>query len=106
MSSDTVDFVTIAACAAEINVYHQYQFSQFETTAVAGPGFLRGGARQPSRRTPKYDFAKISQKLHEIKRIWTPGGVPRAPLRPATAQIHRYKKVISAFQCCFPQQLE
>ena len=21
-----------------------------------------------------YDFAKISQKLHEIERIWTPGG--------------------------------
>ena len=23
---------------------------------------------------PTYDFAKISQKLHEIERIWTPGG--------------------------------
>ena len=30
---------------------------------------------------PTYDFAKISQKLHEIERIWTlgGGGVPRAP---------------------------
>ena len=36
--------------------------------------------------TPTYDFAKISQKLHEIERIWTGGGahVPRAPLRSAT----------------------
>ena len=25
-------------------------------------------------RAPTYDFAKISQKLHEIERIWTPGG--------------------------------
>ena len=35
--------------------------------AVADPGFLRGGA-------PRYEFAKFSQKLHEIKRISTPGG--------------------------------
>ena len=27
--------------------------------------------RQPSRGTPTYDFAKISQKLHEIERILT-----------------------------------
>ena len=23
---------------------------------------------------PTYDFAKFSQKLHEIERIWIPGG--------------------------------
>ena len=23
---------------------------------------------------PRYEFAKFSQKLHEIERIWTPGG--------------------------------
>ena len=36
---------------------------------------------------PTYEFAKVSPKLHEIERIWTPGGVhiPRAPLRSATA---------------------
>ena len=28
---------------------------------------------------PTYDFAKISQKLHKIKRIWTPGGASLAP---------------------------
>ena len=32
---------------------------------------------------PKYDFVNVSQKLHEIERIWTRGGgVPRAPLDP------------------------
>ena len=31
-------------------------------------------------------FAKISQKLHEIERIWAPKGarVPRTPLRSVT----------------------
>ena len=30
---------------------------------------------------PTYDFAKFFQKLHEIERIWSPGGAraPRAP---------------------------
>ena len=41
---------------------------------VADPGFPRGGG------TPTYDFAKISQKLHEIERIWAPGG--GRPSRP------------------------
>ena len=41
---------------------------------VADPGFPRGGA-------PTYNFAKISQKLHEIERIWAPRGArgTRAP---------------------------
>ena len=29
------------------------------------------------RGAPTYDFAKFSQKLHEIERIWTPGGRPK-----------------------------
>ena len=33
--------------------------------------------RQLSRGAPTYDFAKFSQKLHEIERIWTPGGRPK-----------------------------
>ena len=34
---------------------------------------------------PTYDFAKFSQKLLEIERIWTSkGGVPRGPFRSAT----------------------
>ena len=52
-----------------------------------------GGSRISSRRgrqlprgAPTYDFAKFSQKLHEIERISTPGGgrEGRAPLRSAT----------------------
>ena len=58
------------------------------SSAVADPGFPRGGGAN-SRGTPTYDFAKFSQKLHEIERIWTPGGVPRAPLRSATDQLPR-----------------
>ena len=41
------------------------------------PGFPRGGGINAG--VPTYDFAQIYQKLHEIERIWTPGGV-RAPL--------------------------
>ena len=44
-----------------------------------------GGSRISPRRgrqlsgggAPTYDFAKFSQKLHEIERIWTPGGRPK-----------------------------
>ena len=32
------------------------------------------------RGAPTYDFAKFSQKLHEIERIWTLVRVPRTPL--------------------------
>ena len=35
--------------------------------------FLEEGAPTPQG-APTYDFAKFSQKLHEIERIWTPGG--------------------------------
>ena len=36
----------------------------------------------PELGAPTDDFAKISEKLHEIERICTPRGVPRAPLDP------------------------
>ena len=47
-------------------------------TSVVDPGFPRGGGANP-RGGATYDFAKISQKLHEIERIWTPnvGARPR-----------------------------
>ena len=49
------------------------------TNTVVDPGFLwGGGANSPGGST--YDFAKFSQNLHEIERIWTPGGV--RPSRP------------------------
>ena len=44
-----------------------------------------GGSRiSPRRGAPTYDFAKFSQKLHEIERIWAPGGArpSRPPLDP------------------------
>ena len=38
-------------------------------------GDTSGGSRiSPRGGAPTYDFAKFSQKLHEIERIWTPGG--------------------------------
>ena len=36
--------------------------------------FPEVGAPTSRRGAPTYDFAKISQKPHEIERIWTPGG--------------------------------
>ena len=53
---------------------------------VVDPGFPRGGGTNSN--SPTYDFAKFSQKLHEIERIWAPEGgacVPRTALRSATA---------------------
>ena len=48
-------------------------FIQGESQPVANPGFPRGGVRGLGL-SPTYDFAKISPKLHEIERIWTPRG--------------------------------
>ena len=42
--------------------------------------FPEEGASTP-RGAPTYNFAKFSQKLHEIERIWTPRGDVR-PSRP------------------------
>ena len=42
---------------------------------------------QVGRGAPTYDFAKNSQKLHEIERIWIGGDVPSAPLRSATEDV-------------------
>ena len=49
---------------------------------MADPGFPPGGGVNPPRGS---DFAKFSQKLHEIETVWTPRGacVPNAPLRSA-----------------------
>ena len=53
-----------------------------------GAPTLQGGA-------PTYDFAKFSQKLHEIERIWAPrgGARPSRPLRSATVMDEAYKKI-------------
>ena len=41
---------------------------------MADTGFPRGGGTNSPRGAPTDDFIKISQKLHETERIWTPGG--------------------------------
>ena len=56
--------------------------------SVAVPGFPQGGeANSLGGGAPTYDFAKFSQKLHEIERIWAPrggGASSRPPFRSAT----------------------
>ena len=56
------------------------------------PGFPRGGGANFPGGALTYEFAKFSQKLHEIERIWTPGGgcVPGAPLRSPLPLIHHF----------------
>ena len=53
---------------------------------VADPEFPRGGGTNSLGKAPTY-FAKFSQKLHEIERIWTPrvACIPHALLRSTTA---------------------
>ena len=56
---------------------------------VADPGFPRGRDANAARGPPTY--AKFSQKLHEIERIWTLRGVhPSRPLRSASGYICQY----------------
>ena len=47
---------------------------------VAHSGFPRGGSTNPPGGGATSDFAKFSQKLHEIERIWTPRGSLALPL--------------------------
>ena len=56
-------------------VASQWRIQDFPEVGTPTPG---GGA-------PTYDFAKFSQKLHEIERIWTRGARPSRPIRSATA---------------------
>ena len=66
------------------------------TIAVADPGFPRaGGANSPGGRgAPTYDFAKISQNLHEIERIWTRGGASKILLcRSATELFRKHDQI-------------
>ena len=49
-------------------------------SSVVDPGFPRGGgADSGGGGAPTYDFAKFSQKLHEIERNFTPGGGGTCP---------------------------
>ena len=55
--------------------FHLAFFIQFERLSSGGSRISpRRGRQLPRGGAPTYDFAKISQKLHEIERIWTPRG--------------------------------
>ena len=69
--------------------------------SVTDPGFPQGGGANSPGGAPTYDFAKFSQKLHEIERIWTPGARPSHPLRSATGFIIR----IIQQHVCIPLKL-
>ena len=67
---------------------------------MADPGFPRGGGAYSPGGPPTYDFAKNSQKLHEIERIWAPGGEGARvqnyvdpPLLSVTNMIQRLKYI-------------
>ena len=50
--------------------------------SLVDPGFPPRWVRQLSGGEPTHDFAKFSQKLHEVEKVWTQSGealVPRAP---------------------------
>ena len=49
-------------------VFEIFFYCVFIFNTVADPGFRRGGGANP-RGAPTYDFAKFSQKLHEIEII-------------------------------------
>ena len=60
------NFNSITCCHDTLQLY--------TWTTVADPGFPRGGGANSPGGASTYDFAKFSQKLHEIERIWTPRG--------------------------------
>ena len=55
-----------------------YCLSFIIITTSGGSRISRGGGANSPGGAPTYDFAKFSQKLHEIERIWTPRGGGRA----------------------------
>ena len=61
------------------------------TSSMADPGFPRGGGANPrGGGAPTYDFAKFSQKLHELKESGPGGGGGLArPLHTFTDLVNR-----------------
>ena len=51
----------------------------------ADPGFPVGGGASPPGGAPTYDFAKFSEKLHEIEKIFGRGGWVRRVCPPKSA---------------------
>ena len=48
---------------------------------------------------PTYDFAKFSQKLHEIERIWTPRGGARPKFYYVDPPLDWFKNFNKVFTC-------
>ena len=67
---------------AQMGIYRRFKIKLMQwLIPVADPDFPEEGGPTPQGGgAPTYDFAKISQKLHEIERIWSPRGAH--PLRP------------------------
>ena len=63
----------------ESSVIYLHQWS------VADPRFPQGGAANSPGEAPTYDFAKFSEKLHEIERIWAPRGGTHPCCTPRSA---------------------
>ena len=63
-----VCLVNVFGCGWELNQWRIQDFPEVGAPTLQG--------------APTYDFAKISQKLHKIERIWTPGGGGSCPLCP------------------------
>ena len=66
---------------------------------VADPGFPRGGdANSPGGRQIR--FVKISQKLHEYERIWTPGGGGGGTLvSPLDPSLNNFPSIACRYPC-------
>ena len=65
----------------------------------ADPGFLRG--RQLPRGDGNIRFAKFSRELHEIERIWVPGGPSRPlnlPLETPNEYLPMLRTVVSVWR--------
>ena len=55
------------------NAFYFPEEGACQREAMVDPGFPRGGSANSPWGVPTYDFAKFSQKLHEIERILTRG---------------------------------
>ena len=81
---------------------------------VADAGFPRGGRANPRGGggseewgvgAPTYDFAKFFQKLHEIERIWTPGGRTSLAL-PLDPPLVKSTSICGSVKLCIERQYE
>ena len=72
-------------------ISHCFQSAENYEFVSGGSRISLGGAPTPrgGGGAPTYDFAKFSWKLHEIKRIWVPGGRPSHPPKSATVCVRK-----------------